>query len=199
MAEELRDYLIETEADVVEPNSVRNQYKSLREQLIHLDEGADNHLPYVRPGGGGSNREEDVEELAVGFGQMVAYLRSVLEVAGERSDISSVAAPIVDLLTILQSRGLGVRWAISAAALSMVEVITNQTLAKLAIDEKGDFDTRLNKVASALKTKGIEIPALLSSGLYKVRSKVIHEGKEPTKEEVQTIFAILNSLHQKTQ
>jgi hypothetical protein len=198
-AQQMSDYLEETDEEFVDQESIRAQYQSLLTQLFLVDSNAKNHLPTIPFFSSHTSRAQDVERLAVAFGQMVAYLQTDLEVAPPRQpDISSVGEPIVDLLTILQSRGLGIRWAISAAALSLVEVITNQTLAKLSIDDKGDFDTRLNKVASALKMKGVEIPALMSSGLYKVRSKVVHGGVEPTKEEMETIFVILNSLHEKT-
>lgn len=195
-AESLEDYI--TETDTIEPKSVRRQYRALREKVVLLDKAAGDHLLYISELGGGANRDEDVEELTVGISQLVAYLRTKVEVYSEEPDAATTVAPIVTFLETLQSRGLTIRWGIAASALSLVEVITDQTLAKLAIDNSGEFDRRLNRLSTALKQKGVEIPSLLLSGLYKVRSKVIHEGREPTAEEMTTIFQILNSLHEKT-
>jgi hypothetical protein len=197
MTSELYDYLSEEDDALIEVASVRTQYRTLRQRLTNLDPEAASHLSDL-PEKSWQTQEKDLAEVKVAIGQMVAYVETKVEAPAESPNVSIVAGTIVAFLTMLQSRGLGVRWAVSAAALSLVEVITNQTLEKLRLDTKGDFDTRLNRAANALKVEEIEIPALLSSGLYKVRSKVIHEGKEPTYEEMQTILQILNSLHENT-
>ena len=84
--------------------------------------------------------------------------------------------------------------------MSSLEIMTNTNLTKLNIpyDPSEAFDKRLNKLSNALQSKDIVIPTLLLGGLYKVRSKVIHEGREPTPEEMNTIFSLLSSLHKKT-
>ena len=101
---------------------------------------------------------------------------------------------------MLPEYGLTLKWAVMAAMLSSLEVITNMNLTKLGIsyDPNESFDRRINKLNNALTSKGIALPALLLSALYKVRNKVIHEGKEPTTEEMSTIFDLLMSLHEKT-
>jgi hypothetical protein len=182
----------------VDAKSVRKQYRGLREKLLSSDRAAEAHLLYITEGGGGRNNEEDVEELTVGVGQMVAYLESKVGSSSEEKNLAMLGGPFVNFLETLQTRGLSIRWAIAASALSLVEVITNQALAKFSLDDSGEFDKRLNRLSSALKQKNVEIPSLLLSGLYKVRSKVIHEGREPTAEEMTTIFQLLNSLHEKT-
>lgn len=195
-AERLEDYLSDTDDDAIQPRAVRNQYQTLRQRVVLLDPISLAHLPYIEALSLASPSEQ-IEEVVFGIGQMIAYLQSKTDTRSETVD-STMVSPIVNFLETLESRGLTIRWGIAAAALSLVEVITNQSLAKLNIDSSGEFDKRLNKLSSTLKQKGIEIPSLLLSGLYKVRSKVIHEGREPTAEEMTTIFQILNSLHEKT-
>ena len=83
--------------------------------------------------------------------------------------------------------------------LSSLEVITNMNLTKLGIacDPNESFDRRISKLNNALTVERRRTSRLLLSALYKVRNKVIHEGKEPTTEEITTIFDLLTSLHER--
>ncbi len=178
-------------------SSAKDQYEALREKLLAIDKTAKGHLPDITYiGNWDLLRSRSSARIAVS--QMCAYIDGKFVSHKKEPDIEAAAGPIVNFLMMLPEYGLTIKWAVAAAMLSSLEVTTNLKLAKLNLDNSGEFDKRLNRLSTALKAKGIEIPALLLSGLYKVRSKVIHEGKEPTTEEMTMIFEILSSLHEKT-
>jgi hypothetical protein len=175
--------------------STRNQYEALKEKLLAIDKTAKGHLPEIEYNNWDLIGSRSSARIAVS--QLCAYIDAKFVEHPKKVDTQAVAGPIVNFLMMLPSYGLSIRWAVAAAMLSSLEVITNQKLAKLNLDNSGEFDKRLNKLNMALKERGIEIPALLLSGLYKARSKVVHEGKEPTTEEMTTIFDLITSLHEK--
>jgi len=173
-----------------------HQYEALKAKLTAIDKFAKGHLPIITYSNYDLIGSRSSARLAVS--QMCAYIDAKFVEHTKEPDIQSVAGPVVNFLLMLPEYGLTIRWGVAAAMLSSLEVITNKKLAKLNLDNSGEFDKRLNRLNTALKERGIEIPVLLLSGLYKVRSKVVHEGKEPTSEEMATIFDILTSLHEKT-
>jgi len=176
--------------------STTHQYEALKAKLLAIDKFAKGHLPVITYSNYDLIGSRSSARLAVS--QMCAYIDAKFVEHIKEPDIQSVAGPVVNFLLMLPEYGLTIRWGVAAAMLSSLEVITNKKLAKLNLDNSGEFDKRLSRLNTALKERGIEIPALLLSGLYKVRSKVVHEGKEPTSEEMTTIFDILTSLHEKT-
>jgi hypothetical protein len=177
-------------------DSAQDQYNALREKLLAIDKTAKGHLPDITYSDYNLQKSRSSARIAVSA--LCAYIDGKFVEHPKKVDAQPLAGPIVNFLMMLPEYGLTIRWAVAASMLSSLEVITNQKLAKLNLDNSGEFDKRLNRLSTALRAKGIEIPALLLSGLYKVRSKVIHEGKEPTAEEMTTIFEILSSLHEKT-
>jgi len=177
--------------------SARLQYEALKAKLLALDKSATGHLPnilydrYALP---------IHSSVRIAVSQLCAYIDGKFVTHSKERDVPAVAGPIVNFLIMLPEYGLTLKWAVMAAMLSSLEVITNMNLTKLGIsyDPNESFDRRINKLNNALTSKGIALPALLLSALYKVRNKVIHEGKEPTTEEMSTIFDLLMSLHEKT-
>jgi hypothetical protein len=173
---------------------VKEQYDILVNKLVSIDKDAAGHLPEID-----ADRypfEQSLFSARIAVSQLVAYMKGKYVAPPEPDTL--VLGPVVNFLMMLPDYGVSVKWAVAAAMLSFLEVITDQKLAKLKLDNSGEFDKRINRLNLALKAKGIDIPALLLSGLYKVRSKVIHEGREPTTEEMGTIFDLLTSLHEKS-
>ena len=178
--------------------STNDQYEALKVKLLAMDKSAKGHLPTIRYESYDLEGSRSSARIAVS--QLCAYIDAKFVAHSKEPDIQTLAGPVVNFLMTLPDYGLTIKWAVSAAMLSSLEVITNMNLTKLRIpyDPNESFDRRVNKLNNALTTKGIALPALLLSALYKVRNKVIHEGKEPTTEEITTIFNLLTSLHEKT-
>ncbi|HEX4920667.1 MAG TPA: hypothetical protein VFV92_08000 [Candidatus Bathyarchaeia archaeon] len=161
-----------------------------------MDKAAEDHLPEIYADRYEMERSQSSARIAVS--QLVSYMRAMYVAAPEEREMSKAAGPVVNFLMMLPDYGLSIKWAVSAAMLSFLEVMTNQKLANLNLDDSGEFDKRMKRLNLALRAKGIEIPALMLTGLYKVRSKVVHEGKEPTSEKMRAIFDLLTSLHEKS-
>lgn len=99
--------------------------------------------------------------------------------------------PLLPLMPILNEWNLSVNWAVGASALALIEVMVNKRLEELGLDREGSFENRFGRLSAKAKEKGIQLPDLLASPFYKARSKVVHEGKEPTSEELEIIFKYL--------
>ncbi len=84
-AEKLEEYLLDS--DSIEPHSVRKQYHALREKPVQMDFSADGQLPFIserQVSWKAQSDTSDEEELLMGVGQMVAYLKTKVEVPPER-------------------------------------------------------------------------------------------------------------------
>jgi len=99
--------------------------------------------------------------------------------------------PLLPLIPVLNTWGLSINWAVGASALALIEVAVNKKLEELELGRDGNFETRFKRLSSKAKEKGISLPDLLAGPFYKVRSKVIHEGKEPTPKELEIILEYL--------
>lgn len=102
--------------------------------------------------------------------------------------------PLLPLLPILHEWGISINWAVGAAALALIEVIVNKKLEELKMSTSGDFRARYNSLVSVARTKGIQLPDLLTDVFYQARNKVLHGGKEPTPEELNLILKYLSTL-----
>jgi len=69
--------------------------------------------------------------------------------------------------------------------------MVNKKLEKLGLSREGSFENRWNRLSSKAEEKGMRLPDLLAGPFYKARSKVIHEGKEPSPEEIEIIIKYL--------
>ena len=174
------------------------QYEALKAKLLAIDKTAEGHLPDITYHDWDEIGSRSSARIAVS--QLCAYIDAKFVSHKKEPDVQAIAGPVVNFLIMLPAYGLTISWAVAAAMLSSLEVITNMNLTKLKIpyDLNEPFDRRLNKLNAALSSKGVELPALLLSALYKARNKVVHEGVEPTSEEMNTIFNLLSSLHEKT-
>ena len=99
--------------------------------------------------------------------------------------------PLLPLIPLLKEWGLSINWAVGASALALIDVAVNKKLEELKLKRDGSFETRFKRLSSKAKEKGISLPDLLAGPFYKARSKVIHEGKEPTPEELEIILKYL--------
>lgn len=96
------------------------------------------------------------------------------------------------LMPMLQEWNLSINWAIGAVALALFEVILNRKLTELGLEKIGSFEDRVRRLSAIAKERyGIQLPDLLASPFYKARNKVVHEGKEPTSEELDIIIDYL--------
>lgn len=136
---------------------------------------------------------------------MVTYLTAkafpmLVDLMGSLSDLGMIRfdEPITKLSPILRTLGLSSNWAVSASALCLLEVLVNRTLEKLNMSTDGKFEERFNRLSSKAKEKGLELPNLLAPAFWRVRHKVIHGGKEPTPDELNTILGFLNTFFQKS-
>lgn len=98
---------------------------------------------------------------------------------------------LTPLIPILSEWKLSVNWAVGVSALALMEVTVNKKLEELGLKRDGSFETRFKRLSSKAKEKRTRLPDLLASPFYKARNKVIHEGKEPTPEELEIIFKYL--------
>ena len=74
----------------------------------------------------------------------------------------------------------------------MIEVMANKRLAQLNLPTTGGFEERLSRLKEGLKDSGVFLPEKLLSRLHRVRGKVIDDGSEPTTEELNQSFGILD-------
>jgi len=106
-------------------------------------------------------------------------------------NLGTIEDPLMPLMPILSEWNLSVNWAVGASALALIEVMVNKKLEELGLDRGGSFEDRFGRLSTKAKEKGIQLPDLLAGPFYKARSKVVHEGKEPTPEELEIIFKYL--------
>jgi len=173
----------------VDLDFIVTQYNAIWNRLTLIDGEAPSVLPFL------SRSDLTQAKAQHAVNQLVSYLSALVYV---KLAIIKPEDPWARLLPMLTECKLSLNWAIAASALCLIEVMVNRKLSELDEDTSGEFDKRIARLNSSLEKKtGARIPEVLLSGLYKSRSKVIHEGKEPTSEEISQIFEILNSFYQK--
>ncbi|MGB9622403.1 MAG: hypothetical protein ACPL07_01030 [Candidatus Bathyarchaeia archaeon] len=88
------------------------------------------------------------------------------------------------LMPILNEWKLSVNWAVGASALVLIEIVTNKKLEELGLSREGSF-------SEYAKQRKVQLPDLLAGSFYEARNKVVHEGREPSPEELKIIFNYL--------
>jgi len=99
--------------------------------------------------------------------------------------------PLLPLIPVLDRWGLSINWAVGASALALIEVMVNKKLIDLGLNKDGSFENRFKRLSMKAREKMLRLPDLLASPFYQARNKVIHEGKEPTPEELEIILKYL--------
>lgn len=185
-----------------EAKAVYTQYHALRNSLISIDAKAGSFIPKIE-----FRASADVllEKTKIAIDQMLGYLYprifpELINLAewAKEFGILRIEEPMSKLSPILVALGLSNNWAVAASALCLIEVLVNRKLMELGLSSKGKFEDRVKRLSSKAKEKSVDLPDLLAPAFYNVRSKVIHGGKEPTPDELNTILQFLNSFLQKT-
>lgn len=171
-----------------------DQYTKIRSSLCAMDQDAVYLLPDARS-------IHTLSDAKIGIEQLVNYtnakampllfdlMNSMWRMGMLRP--AYMENPLLPLMPILNEWRLSFNWAVGVSALALIEVIVNKKLEEIGLKKDGSFETRFKRLSSKAKEKGIRLPDLLASPFYKARSKVVHEGKEPTPEELEIILKYL--------
>lgn len=185
-----------------EAKTVYNQYHVLRKSLISIDAEAISFIPKLAFR---ASAEALLERTKIAIDQMLSYIYPrvfpvFIDLAewAKKFGILGIGEPMSKLSPILIALGLSPNWAVAASALCSIEVLVNRKLNELGMTSKGKFQDRVKRLSSKAKKKGVDLPNLLAPAFYDVRSKVIHGGREPTPDELNTILQFLNLFLQKT-
>ena len=106
-------------------------------------------------------------------------------------------SPHRDLIFAL---GLGEEWASAALFLSLLEIMINEKLVKLgeSRDKVNDmpFQTKVKNLSNKASANGVKIDSLFAESFYKIRNRVLHEGRTPTSAELQSINSFVHKFYQ---
>jgi len=181
----------------VDTNEIIRQYHALRDKMVSIAPGSKKLVPEIK--------SENLEQAKMCINLALAYLGpSVMPIFFDwigtlkEQGLIRPEDSLAKLFPILTDLKLSPNWALAASALCLIEVLVNRKLEDLGAETKGDFDERIRRLSSIIKAqKAVKIPDLLPSAFYKVRNKVVHEGKEPSPEELEQILQFLISFNQK--
>jgi len=98
-----------------------------------------------------------------------------------------------ELPTILEKLGLADGWRIASSALAAFEIMVNRKLERMRLPTNGTYDEKVSRLAKALKSQSIPFDELMISSLRTARAKVLHDGKEPTENELRDIVKYLKT------
>lgn len=139
-----------------------------------------------------------IDDIKYAMEQMVNFLSAEAistfpELINLMKDLIVLGAgnPLTPLMPILNEWKMSVNWAVGASALTLIEVMVNKKLEELRLSREGSFEKRVRRLSENAKQKGVQLPDLLASPFYEARNKVVHEGKEPSPEELKIILNYL--------
>ncbi len=98
-----------------------------------------------------------------------------------------------ELPPILEKLGLSDAWRIASSALAAFEIMINRKLERMRLPTNGTYDDKVSRLAKALKIQSIPFDELMISSLRTARAKVLHDGKEPTENELRDIIKYLKT------
>ena len=58
-----------------------------------------------------------------------------------------------------------------------------------------NFNQKIKKITEAAKSQGLDIDLLFAESFYKIRNKIIHEGKIPTENETKEIEKFVKKFY----
>ena len=107
--------------------------------------------------------------------------------------------PLRDLSSIAQSTlNCEINWCFAVIAVSIEQLLVKKKLDEMGIETKPkeSFDGLCEKLVPALQDKGMRpgFDVLLTAGHRQIRNRVIHEGLNPTDEELNTLIDHLARL-----
>ncbi|MEM0011022.1 MAG: hypothetical protein QW612_05635 [Candidatus Bathyarchaeia archaeon] len=100
----------------------------------------------------------------------------------------SIGARLGAILGLTSTWGLGENWATSIIYLQALEIAINKTLERLNVKAEGGFKDKFKKLVEEINDpKFLELEKILPAPFWDLRNKVVHEGYEPSNEELDTI------------
>jgi hypothetical protein len=121
------------------------------------------------------------------------YPWTELKAASEVATIIHAERLALELPPILEKLGLSDSWRVASSALASFEVMVTRKLERMKLSTKGVYDERVSRLATDLKKQGVPFDELMISSLKTARNKVLHEGKEPTENELRDIIKYLKT------
>ena len=101
---------------------------------------------------------------------------------------------------LLFALSLNKNWASSALFLSMLEITLYNKLIELGnngndVYNNMNFNQKIKKISEDAKNQGLTIDSLFADSFYKIRNKIIHEGKIPTENEAKEIEQFVKKFY----
>ncbi|MEM2419500.1 MAG: hypothetical protein QXL38_00755 [Candidatus Bathyarchaeia archaeon] len=125
------------------------------------------------------------EKLYALIPKIESLIERVSIATGYGISISARLGAIVDLTS---TWGLGENWATSMIHLQALEIAINKTLEKLNVKAEGGFKDKFKKLVEKIgDSKFLELERMLPDPFWNLRNKVVHEGYEPSNEELNII------------
>jgi len=100
---------------------------------------------------------------------------------------------VEELPTILMKLGLSEKWQAASSALAAFEVMVDRKLEKMNLPTTGSYDERISRLATVVKKQAVPFNELMISSFRTARAKVLHQGKEPTENELADIVKYLKA------
>lgn len=170
------------------------QYVLIREKLVSLDSSARDYIPTL---------DDAHLEQALDF--MEAYLNSKMLPTFSsvfdwcvKAGLVNAKGPFNLLMPILMRLKLSQNWAVAAAALCSLEVLVNKKLEECNLPTGGNFKEKVKRLSGYSKQKKVQLPDLLVGGFWDARQKVVHEGKEPTNDDITIIISYITKYANET-
>lgn len=198
--------LLEKPQNVMPTKTVAQRYQELKEMLTEIQPTMTAMLPSIDP------EDVSIEELRIAFQMMFAVcvpfiidyaqaFENLLKVAHSFTATSSQSRDFLEPhKELLFAIGLGEEWASAAIFLSMLEIMINEKLVQLGENRSKvnstSFQDKVKSLSEKGKQKGIEINSLFADSFYRIRSKVLHEGRKPTSDELQMISNFIREFYQ---
>ena len=113
--------------------------------------------------------------------------------------LSATMRPFQDLTSLASSiLGLDSNWSTAVVCAAMEELLVKKKLDELKVPRKprDKFDSLSKKLTSALRIRGQtpRLDVLVSPSHWKVRNKILHEGWNPTEDELNRLIAHIVGL-----
>jgi hypothetical protein len=198
--------LLETPQSIMPTQAIAKRYVELRGILKEVQPESTKMIPEIDPEG------VKIEELRIGFQMMFAacipfildYSQQFKELLDAVQTFQPSNAQSQDFLSahrdLIFALGLGEEWASAALFLSLLEIMINEKLVQLgeSRDKVNDmsFQTKVKDLSSKASDNGAQINSLFAESFYKIRNRVLHEGRSPNSDELQSISSFVHKFYQ---
>ncbi len=198
--------LLETPQSIMPTQAIAKRYVELRDILKEIQPESTNMIPVIE------TEKVKIEELKIGFQMMYAVcIPFILDYSQQFKELLDMVRTFLpsnpqsqDFLSahrdLIFALGLGEEWASAALFLSLLEIMFNEKLVQLGEprDKVNDmsFQNKVKNLSSKASANGIQIDSLFAESFYKIRNRVLHEGRSPTSDELQSISDFVHKLYQ---